>query len=78
MSVLLSDLLPYLLAAGAAIALWLGNNVRQRAKGRKQAENKRKDEYIETRKDMDDAEVHGDNADAAREWLSERKRDRDL
>lgn len=36
----LSDLWPYIAAAGAAIALWLGNNVRQRAKGRKGAETK--------------------------------------
>lgn len=47
----------------------------------KKREGKREaltEDYMETRKDMDDAEVHGNNPDAAREWLRRRQSDRDL
>ena len=59
--------------AGAVLLALVTFGASERAKGRKQAAIKAKDEYIKTRKDMDDAENHGDDADAAREWLSKRK-----
>ena len=45
-------------------------------KGRADARAKRKvqdlQSYADTRKAIDDAEIHGDDPDAARRWLSER------
>lgn len=47
-------------------------------KKRQGAKEARTEDYIETRKDMDDAEVHGNDPDAARRWLHERQSSRDL
>ena len=68
-------------ALGTAVAFLLAVvtfGLWNRRQERKQAKAKDNAEYIETRKEMDDAEIHGDDPDAARRWLSERKRRGDL
>jgi hypothetical protein len=79
LTALLSDLWPYIAAAGAAIALWLGNNVRQRTKGRKEAETDNLKDAVEREKRGRDAvvEEQSDAEGLSNSDIVERMRGRD-
>lgn len=68
----------FISGAVAALALFAGAFLAGRREGAQNAAHKRKDDYIKTRKDMDDAEIHGDDPNAAAAWLRERQQRRDM
>ena len=75
---LIGGVWPYILSAGAVLVAFVAAYLRGRKDGTSKAENKRARTYIETRKDMDDADIptHGADVD---EWLRKRsKSGRDL
>ena len=64
-----------LAVAGAAFGLYLKGRSDARAK----ADAEKAKDYVDTRKRIDEADVPGNDPDAARRWLHERgKSDRDL
>ena len=68
LAALIAQFWPYIAAAAGAVALWVGNNARQRSLGRKQAEIKAKEQQAKAMNNakevqddvnqMDDATVH--------------------
>lgn len=72
---LIPDWLPLILGgAVAAIAAFLGGRWSGVKQGRQGAENDALRDNINTRKRMDEADIVGDDPDAARRWLSERSK----
>ena len=75
---LIGGVWPYILSAGAVLVAFVAAYLRGRKDASDGAEKKRARTYIETRKDMDDADIptHGNDVD---EWLRKRsKPGRDL
>ena len=65
-------------AIGAALIAVLGVLTFGAVKKREGKREARTEDYIKTRKEMDDAEIHGNDPDAARRFLHERQSNRDL
>jgi len=68
---LLGDLWPYLLAGGGILAAFIGTYLRGRKDATDKAEKLAAITYIETRKEMDDANIPTHGADVDK-WLRER------
>lgn len=71
----------WLAAAGAAVIAFLGVYLQGRRDAASRARTRELEGYKETREAIDDAEVHGDDPAAAREWLqhyADQERRRDL
>ena len=66
-----------LAAALAGVAVLVASYLAGRRDGRQRASEKAQKDYIDARKKMDAADKPADPA-AAREWLRQRQRDRDL
>jgi len=66
----------YLYAIGAFIAALLGAYWRGKSDADDAADERELNEYVETRKRMDDVDIP--DADAGREWLRRRQSERDL
>jgi len=70
-SVLLGGVWPYILAAGVAVAAFIGAYLRGRKDATDKAEKRAAKTYIETRKEMDDANIPTHGADVDK-WLRDR------
>jgi len=68
---LLGDLWPYMLAAGGVVAAFIGAYLRGRKDASDKAEKRAARTYIETRKEMDDANIPTHGADVDK-WLRDR------
>lgn len=69
---LLGDLWPYLAAAGAAIAAFLGAYLKGRRDASQKAAQKAADSYIKTRKRADEEDYIDDDFGVIRDRLRER------
>jgi len=79
--VILGRIKLWLAAAGAAAFAILGAYLQGRRDAASRARTRDLEGYKETREAIDDAEVHGDDPAAAREWLqhyADQERRRDL
>jgi hypothetical protein len=79
--VILGRIKLWLAAAGAAVIAFLGVYLQGRRDAASRARTRDLEGYKETREAIDDAEVHGDDPAAAREWLqhyADQERRRDL
>lgn len=61
----------WLAAAGAAVIAMLGIYLQGRRDAAALARTRELEGYKNTRESIDDAEVHGNDPDAARRWLKE-------
>lgn len=61
----------WLAAALAAVAAFAGVYLRGRQDAASRARTAELEAYRETREDIDDAEIHGDDPAAARRWLQQ-------
>lgn len=61
----------WLAAAGAAVLAFVGAYLLGRRDARQAGNTERERDYRKTREAIDDAEIHGNDPDAARRWLHE-------
>ena len=78
---ILSRIKLWLAAAGAAVIAFLGVYLQGRRDEASRARTRELEGYKDTREAIDDAEIHGNDPAAAREWLqhyADQERRRDL